>query len=233
MEIDGSKGTELWTIESQDSFTLPTVQSGDYNAGAIPAPPKPDKDGNVPSDRTQSYLIGESLTPFYMVADPERGLQNQIQNTPYYVMRREQYWNLVYKKTVDGDYPGEETYRYLVGVTEEVNTSLQETTGITITTSEGFYYLIGSYSVSSSFQEELQVSIDQGGSQSELTEITSTFDVIDGDPRTYCIWQLVDVYTLYNAAGDQVQNASWTSNSVTTSNTSGEYTGNAIKASVS
>lgn len=230
---DTSKDGQKWTIVSKDTFALPTVQQGNYSAGDIPAPPAPNADGSVPEDSSQRYLIGQSLTPFYMVVDPERDIQNQIQNTPYYVMQREQYWQLVYKKTVDGEYPGKESYTYVIGVSEEVNTSFQDTTGITMTEKEGFKYGEGSTSVSTSFEEELQVIIDQGGKESEVTEVTSSFNVIDGDPRTYCIWQLVDVYTLYNAQGDEVQDASWASNSVTTVNTSAEYTGDAVNIALS
>lgn len=219
---DDENASRLWTIDSQSTFTLPTVQKGEYNANAIPSPPIPDENGNVESS-SKRYLIGESLTPFYMVNDPERDIQNQIQNTPYYVMRREQYWNLIHQLVTDASSSGTETFEYEYGVTESTNLSIQDTMGITITQTSGFDYVIGSSSVTSSFTEELEVAFDESGTQSTISTTTTSYNITEGEPMTYCSWQLVDVYTLFDAKGDTVKNGNWSNNTVKISETSAPY----------
>ncbi|OUR98135.1 hypothetical protein A9Q86_13830 [Flavobacteriales bacterium 33_180_T64] len=203
-EPEKNNSSRKWTLKAQEVFDLPELVEGTYKAGDIPSPPDPDEKGFVP-EYSEHYLIGESFTPFYMVNDPDRDEENQIENTPYYVMRREQYWSLIDRVISDGSTPGKETYTYEEGVSKTTNTSIQETVGITITASLGFSYSGASIGVEGTYSKQLQVQKDQGGTESSTITKESSFDTEKGDARVYCIWQLLDVYTLENADGDEVK----------------------------
>jgi hypothetical protein len=87
-----------------------------------------------PPDESPHYLIGEMIYPAFFVEDPDyRSKARQIMENPYYILRREQYWNLIGYREYEGEISGSTEITTEVGVKKTTSRSMEETTGMRIT----------------------------------------------------------------------------------------------------
>jgi len=164
----------------------------------------------IPSDpasqmTTQEVLIGECSIPFFYIKE-DRTLSAQVEETPYYVLKRLQYWTQ-YQDTVQIFANSETTIDdiYFYGAKESETEELTKTTSMEITADLGISYGVVSAGLSGTIGQSLEVmESSTNESYSEVTKtITTTYYPEDYD-RTLYFWQVVDVIRLEDGTGKKV-----------------------------
>ena len=219
------EGSKRWYLVDKGDIDMPACAESNETD---PTPPEISNfnENEIPLE-SDVKLYGESLTPFYMVKDPNRTIAEQISETPYYKLRREQYYQRIGMFEAEGKQNS--TYQYTVsaGVEESVQQSITETTGISITVDAGFSYGAVSASVSATYAKELSVTNSTGKSESKETTHSITVDFPVGEHTLAAFWQLVDHYVLMDSKGQvvlvwDVPWDSWTTTSYTENIETGE-----------
>jgi hypothetical protein len=184
----------------------PPVQQGEYKAGAIPDVPRLQGFGHHPPERSAVYLIGETVLPAVLVDDPGMpDMVRRVQDSPYYVVRREQYWDRT--RCTAGDpclyeHDGHTTKHYETEITygyrQKEAESMNETVGfrLTVEAKVEFSKKI-SGSVGTTIERELQV---QRSSETEYHSSIRAKAAVDipNERFVVCNWVLVNQYTLLN-----------------------------------
>ena len=197
---------QKFKLEPWKAAAKPRLQAGECGPGEIGDPPRIlSFEGPLP-ERSEVHLIAETLLPATVVHDDEFGdLIVQVEQTPYYILRREQFW----------DRSGERGFsRYHAGKTEEV---FQRTLRYLVTNTSGRssetavrleFGVNGGYSRKSGGGPSISLALSRKVSnelkttehQTEQIEkeqeyvYRQTFPV--GDPFRLVAWTLVDRYTL-------------------------------------
>ncbi|PFS55639.1 RICIN domain-containing protein [Bacillus thuringiensis] len=169
-------------------------------------PPAPDfkttnLDEELPDDTTP-VITHVTYLPYFMVKDPYYNAQQKITNSPYYILVRRQYWE---KKTQRVLAPSDEyDYMETTGVSRTDQTSMTETTEISVGADLGFMFKGFSVGLSTSITRSLSVTKSTSTTEStEKTErvfYTNKFDHHIG----YAKYMLINEYYVTRANGELI-----------------------------
>ena len=196
----------------------PTVTPGQYTPGQIPDVPRVAAFGQPPPERSVPYAIGEVLVPGVAVGDPAfSGKVAQVENSPYYVLRREQYWDRSggrgYYYDIEG--AGATTFRDLVkvGFSETQQASIERTLQLQISDGGDFKFGIKEPTTGAEVGATLSVKrqitdglkVTESTSTTRMTEETREVTVTMPAGRHVRVWwALVDRYSLRRYDGSPV-----------------------------
>lgn len=169
-------------------------------------PPAPDFKTNdineeLPDDTTP-VITHATYMPYFMVKDPYYNAQQKIKNSPYYILVRRQYWKKVTQRVLA---PSDEyDYMETTGVSRTDQTSMTETTEISIGADLGFMFKGFSLGLSTSITKSL--SVTKSTSTTESTEKTER--VFYKNPFThqigYAKYMLINEYHVTRANGELI-----------------------------
>ncbi|MEC2866600.1 hypothetical protein BK767_18155 [Bacillus thuringiensis serovar kyushuensis] len=140
------------TIETLDSF--PKLTSENYNR-------------QLP-DQTPRRLTGWTTLPAPLVKDGHRTLKQQLQDTPYYVLEKYQYWKKLRQTALEGQQSDTQQIKY--EQTDTTSQTIAQTTGITVTKDAGFSFGLGSI-LGGSGSIRQQITNNLNVSESQTTEV--------------------------------------------------------------
>ncbi|QWI77923.1 RICIN domain-containing protein (plasmid) [Bacillus mycoides] len=190
---------QKFTLEKYGSISIKPPTTGTL-------PPAPDFKTNdineeLPDD-TPPVITHATYMPYFMVKDPYYNAQQKIQNTPYYILVRRQYWQKVTQRILAPS----DTYDYseTTGVSRTDQTSMTETTEISIGADLGFMFKGFSVGLSASITKSL--SVTKSTSTTESTEITQK--VVYTNPFkhqiAYAKYMLINEYYVTRANGEMI-----------------------------
>lgn len=154
-------------------------------------------------EETPRRLVGAELIAFTSVND-DWPIGDRMNLSPYYLLTRENYWNLSYDETYSGGGDTEKTLEWEVGVTTTSERSLEETVNIQIGIDAKYKGVGGeggisvSYTYGKTWRRTDSVERYEGGKDTEVRRFK------EGKPVRVARWQLVNVYTLKRRTGDIV-----------------------------
>ncbi|SFQ92148.1 Insecticidal Crystal Toxin, P42 [Bacillus mycoides] len=190
---------QKFTLERSGSVsvTKPTI-------GTLPPAPdfKTTDLNEILPDNTEPVITHATYLPYFMVKDPYYNNQQKMQNSPYYILVRRQYWEKVTQRIVGAG----ESYKYeqKTGVSRTDQTSMTETTEIAIGADMGFMFKGFSVGLSTSITKTL--SVTKSTSTTESTEKTET--VTDSNPFMHTIarakYMLINEYYVTRANGEMI-----------------------------
>nr|WLN44375.1 Tpp insecticidal protein [Bacillus thuringiensis] len=169
--------------------------------GTLPSAPdfKTNNLNEILPDNTEPVITHATYLPYFMVKDPYYNEQQKMQNTPYYILVRRQYWEKISQRVVGAG----EKYEYsqTTGVSRTDQTSMTETTEISIGADLGFMFKGISVGLSTSITKTL--SVTKSTSTTESTSKTET--VTDSNPFMHTIarakYMLINEYYVTRANG--------------------------------
>lgn len=209
---DADKKYQRFKLVPVDEKQRPTVEKGQYAPGVIPEIPRLQGFSQHPPERSPAYLIGETILPATLVNDP--GLPDvvvRVQRNPYYILRREQYWDRT--QCTGGDpclyeHDGHTTKHYETEITYGYSQThakkMDETTSFKVS-AEGkiVFSPMVSGSISTTIQHDLQVQESTTTEYKESIREKATLD-IPAEHFIVCNWVLVNRYTLLNMQREEV-----------------------------
>ena len=192
-----------WTFGQLAAVPVPELQQGSDIDLATLVPQLTSLTETPPSE-SESVLIGEALTPFFMVDDPNLSPAEQVQQNPIYVLRREQLWTLVDKYFTDGGTAYTKEVTETFGYDNTTTNSISNTMGISVTADLGFSYSAISASVSATYSEQLQVTQSTSSTVSTMQQEKVKYSFDKGTAVNWALFQAIDRYTLLNIEGKVV-----------------------------
>lgn len=153
-------------------------------------------------DNTTPVITHATYLPYFMVKDPYYNAQQKMQNSPYYILVRRQYWEKITQRIVGAG----ESYKFeqTTGVSRTDQTSMTETTEISIGADLGFMFKGFSAGLSTSITKTL--SVTKSTSTTESTSKTET--VTDSNPFMHTIarakYMLINEYYVTRANGQLI-----------------------------
>lgn len=197
---------QLFKLEPWRPAKMPPLQKGESGPGEIGDTPRiVSFEGDLP-EQSDVHLISETHLPATVVNDAEfSDVTVKVQQTPYYILRREQFWDRSGARGFSRYHAGktedvfERTFRYLV--TNTAGRSSETVLGLEFSVKGGYARAsktAGSISLELSrrISRELKTTEHQEGTiEREQTYLyRQTFPV--GDPFRLVAWTLVDRYTV-------------------------------------
>lgn len=204
---------KLVPIDEKDP---PAVEEGHYAAGAIPGIPRLQRFDQHPPERSDVYLIGETILPATLVDDPSLpDIVLRVRRNPYYILRREQYWDRTQCSGGDPclyEHDGHTTKHYeteiTYGYSKSQAKSMAQKTGFKLSADgKVVFNPTVSGSLSTTILKELQVQESTTTEYKESIRETATLD-IPAERFIVCNWVLVNLYTLLNMQREEVSR--WT-----------------------
>ena len=194
---------QLFHLESYQPFDGHENLGTYHRTDGIPMPPQPDSYEDVGNWGVFSYtLMGETIIPFPYVYDPSKSESWKAQYSPYYRLKRYEYYKLIESVPVGAQltYTIKKTTK--TGVSETENNSLQTTLGIKLT-QEGDI----SFDIKDMFGLNIGLNLEanMGRVKSSAFEVSHTEETINEvsfeknlpiDTRIF-IYQLHEYYELY------------------------------------
>ncbi|MCD2338586.1 MULTISPECIES: RICIN domain-containing protein [Bacillus] len=153
-------------------------------------------------DNTTPVITHATYLPYFMVKDPYYNTQQKMQNSPYYILVRRQYWEKISQRIVGAG----ESYKYeqTTGVARTDQISMTETTEIAIGADLGFMFKGFSANLSTSITKTLSVT----KSTSTTESVSKTETVTDSNPFMYTIarakYMLINEYYVTRANGQLI-----------------------------
>lgn len=209
---EGDRKYQQFQLLPVDEQQRPSLEKGQYAPGAIPEIPRLNGFGQHPPERSSLYLIGETILPATIVNDP--GLPDMIhrvQSSPYYILRREQYWDRTQCSGGDSclyEHDGHTTKQYETeisyGYSKAQAQKMEETTSTKVS-AEG-KIVFGpkvNVTISGSIQHDLQVQETTSSEYKASIREKVTLD-IPAERFIVCNWVLVNRYTLFNMQRETV-----------------------------
>ncbi|GGU30037.1 RICIN domain-containing protein [Streptomyces violascens] len=200
----GERERQYWALEVEDEYPQIT--------GLRPVDRDPNDIGDVirltgftePSrDSTPEVLIGQLAVPFFTIGDSSP--QWQVDNSPYYILKRYGYWQKVFFYEHPGTSRVTKTKKVTVGLTTSTGKTVEETTGISVTAEASFAYKGFSASLSTTYSRELKVTTYTGEVHEHSTEDTIEREYQADHVRiAECLWYRGDRYTVERMDGTKV-----------------------------
>ncbi|HDR8053417.1 TPA: RICIN domain-containing protein [Bacillus cereus] len=205
---DGATILSFKYIEAKNQkFTLNKSGSVSITKPAIGTlPPAPDfktddLNEQLP-DQTNPVNTHVTYLPYFMVKDPYYNAQQQMKNSPYYTLVRRQYWE---KKTQRILAPSD-AYEYseTIGVSRTDQTSMTDTTEISIGADLGFVFKGFSAGLSTTVTRTL--SVTKSTSNTESSESTRKLSYKNEFRHTiaYAKYMLINEYYVTRANGEKI-----------------------------
>ncbi|PEQ68109.1 RICIN domain-containing protein [Bacillus cereus] len=152
-----------------------------------------------------SQIVGASLIPCIMVNDGQQADYTKIQNSPYYKLIKEEYWEQTYSLVLA---PNQKRgYSYTTGTSSVDQTRMTNTLNMEIGADFGLKFNDVTAKISGKISRTIQTEVSTTNQQS-VSETKS--DEINNGTSNYTIgytqYQLVTKYTLYRMDGTAVSN---------------------------
>lgn len=209
---ESDKKYQRFRLVPVDEKQPPAVEKGQYAPGAIPEIPRLQHFGQHPPERSDAYLIGETVLPATLVDDP--GLPDivvRVQRNPYYILRRQQYWDRT--QCTGGDpclyeHDGHMRKRYETEITYGYSQTQAQTMARTVgmkVSAEGkvVFNPTVSSSLSTTIQNNLQIQESTATEYKESIRETATL-YVPAERFIVCNWVLVNQYTLLNMQREEI-----------------------------
>jgi len=203
-------------IERLSQVIMPATANPESHPkpGNIGDPPYPEKYGDIPN--TKTVFVGETLIPFYMVGSDSACVGNnlrswQINNRPYYCLKREQQWRLDPKGIINQPDIAHRTEKIKVssGIEQQSGTVMQKKTGFSVGMDFGnksemgvtFDGITAKTETTRAFkiqwQNEVTITTTESTKIWETTEreLIIDYETVSGG-FTYIYWVLTDIWTL-------------------------------------
>ncbi|MFN2135985.1 MAG: hypothetical protein ACK2UK_08535 [Candidatus Promineifilaceae bacterium] len=189
----------------------PVLEQGQYQPGQIPDVPRLAGYGQHPPEQSPVYFIAETILPATIVHDaglPDMVLRVQV--SPYYILRREQYWDRT--RCSGGDpclyeHDGHTTKHYeteiTYGYSSEHARSMEQATSTKLDFEGKFVFGDKTFAIKTTMQRELKVAESTKTKYEESTRAKTTLD-IPKERFIVCNWVLVNRYTLLNMNREEV-----------------------------
>lgn len=210
---DGSTGNDAPIIaynyqgSANQKFTLEksgSVSTKPPTTGTLPPAPdfKTDDINEELPDETPPVITHATYMPYFMVKDPYYNAQQKIKNSPYYILVRRQYW----KKLTQRILAPSDSYKYTetTGVSRTDQTSMTETTEISIGADLGFMFKGFSAGLSTSITKTL--SVTESTSTTESTETTREVGYTNPFKHqiAYAKYMLINEYYVTRSNGEMI-----------------------------
>ncbi|MBK3584983.1 RICIN domain-containing protein [Streptomyces sp. MBT57] len=169
---------------------------GDVNRMTSFADPKPAS--------TTPVLAGSMAYPFPLVRDPAYSRERQSRENPYYILRKFGFWTKVFFYDHGGasEYTHEETTR--VGLTTTNATTVENTTGISVSAEASFGFKGFGASLSTTMSQQLRVETTKTVSHESSREVTIRRTYPAGIRVAEAIWYRDDRFVLERLDGSRV-----------------------------
>jgi hypothetical protein len=199
---------QLFTFEPWEPPEQPPLQKPEAEPGQIGDVPRVTDKDEEPPERSTPKLIGEIAVPSVLVHDGHFSDQLiQFQQSPYYILRREQYWDRTgdkgyYHKHSEGEQWTEEI-RVVYRVTTDITETEEQTFGIEFSITGGVSFMGITSSFSSKVLDTLKTT--KIAHESIVKEDEKTVTVEYKSEVKSCVfvcWSLVDKYILTRVVGD-------------------------------
>ncbi len=198
---------QLFTFEPWELRDPPQLQSG-KDPGQIGDIPRVTDIDKMPPEQSTAEVIGEIAVPSALVHDGRFSNKLiQFQRSPYYILRREEYWD----RTGDNGYyhdhgEGEQRTKKVelfYQVTIEATETEEKTFGVEFSVTGGVNFLGNTVNISTKVSNALKVT--KMTHERIVTERLDNFEVEYKSEVPRCVfvcWSLVDKYTLLRVTGD-------------------------------
>ena len=205
--FDGSN-KQKFTLREIDNINGFTSFQAPRNV-SIPQPPAPT---NLVGDdlcvKCEEHFVGETIIPFVMVRN-DLTPELQLSQTPYYKVKRYQYYKMVGNPRVVNPGFGEKvTFSQTTGIQQFSQTTVRETLGMTFTVDAnvGFAGSLFSGSAATSLSRSFELRTTQVNSLTESQSQTFTVErTVNVEQTTlYVEYQLIDRYELQRMDGTKV-----------------------------
>lgn len=186
---------------------LPKLRQGEcepFEIGPHPALTALDENPRMQSPRK---LIGEVAVPFRMVHD-ELLDGSQASKMPYYVLRREQYWDCVFNHRFTG-IPESKEVKFERRKTETSNT--RETKGFNfgVETEANLSAYEQSFKTTLKYEQRFEQVFETTRGTETTNTVTQQVTIPEGQPFAVAVYLLVDRYVLSRNDPTRSQVASW------------------------
>lgn len=196
---------QRFKLNPVDKKAKPQLIPGNYEPGQIPEIPRLQDFEHHPPMQSASYLIAETCIPAVLVHDPGYpDIVVRVQQSPYYILRREQYWDRTRCTAQDPclyEHDGHTTKHYKTvityGYSEQHSRTMEDKLGLkmsadaTIVLTPRVKTTIGL-----TLTKELRLQESAASEYHSSVEYTAELD-IPAEHFLVCNWVLVNAYTLY------------------------------------
>lgn len=146
-----------------------------------------------PAEVFDQRFIGQTLIPYLFVKDKNRNPETQANKCPWYVLRREQMWQLE-DSEAEGAAPSRKITRVRkTGLTETVKVAVDQTLKLDVVPKIGYK---GVDIVTGTFSSELKMSFSAERVFTEEAQETLEMTTPDNVAFAWATWSFVDRYTL-------------------------------------
>ncbi len=183
----------------------PDLETGGLAPGQIDDIPRLDSEGKDPPESSETYFIAETILPATVVNDGDFSeILAQVQQSPYYILRREQFWDRTGDRGFLREHAGKtkEEYKKVIRylVTNTAGRSSESTLGIEFGVKGGYARssTLGTISVELSTKITNQLKTKEYEEQQIEKETTYEFKrtLKVGPPFKIVGWSLVDRYSI-------------------------------------
>jgi hypothetical protein len=128
-KADGAN-IDVWKCHDSDLFKWKLVPAGDIALPSLKITEQSSekdipelKNGQVPKEETERRIVGEQIIPYIYVTDNSVDLKTKSRESPYYLLKHEQYWKLDNYAELSGFSKPEWKHVYKTGIEQkEINT---------------------------------------------------------------------------------------------------------------
>lgn len=206
--LEEGKDAFLWRIDTTDALSVPALQPGEDDGVKALDVPRLTSMTDTPPDKSDSWVVAETLIPFMYVNDGAASFQLHL--SPYYILSRERYWKQTGLIEHDGKEGKTITHEITTGISETSSRSIENELRITIAADSTFSYGPASVALKTEIQNTLKVA--ESTSQSKTREEKTTIQITAPNSRCRIVtWQLAERFTLWRAdrqsyVGEQSEN---------------------------
>lgn len=219
--------SQRFSLTAVKEWPKPAVKASQASPGSLKRPAPPTSTDESGANKTAQVLIGEEVLPFEWVDDAERDKLNQILNTPYYILAREQYFSRKINRFIRAHETETVSDNVRKGFSNEHMRSMEQTVGVTLSAewSASVGGKVGDETAGVEARQSTKLAA-QYVNQSKTTEVTTQSEsrqeessVVNrftpsGQDCRLNLWVLVDKYSLYRVYSDGLREVvkMWESN---------------------
>ncbi|MCP4459047.1 MAG: hypothetical protein GY816_13645 [Cytophagales bacterium] len=195
-----------WTLRAVGEIDVPNIEVNERmrDSHSFPEYLKLKGKDDVRLKDSHPTLVFEFLVPFFFVNERGVSIQAQVSKSPYYKIRKERKWKLLFYRAHDGTQSFEDEMEYKKVVETSENIRTETTKRFKVTTSLDFILFKLGSEYEHIFKEIKERSFTESNTKKEVRRIHFS----EGEPVTEAWWQLIDRYTLIRMDGVEV--VSWT-----------------------
>ncbi|WP_242266563.1 MULTISPECIES: hypothetical protein [unclassified Bacillus cereus group] len=154
-DASGNGLEQQWALERVEDFLLPDTPSLATDAGPVP---RYETGQETLPKTTPKKLVGYTLVPAVMVKDNDWDPAYQINESPYYILKRYQYWLRLIDTPIDPLTSTKTHYSY--GIETDKQVTNEQTIGFSISTDAGMNFKAGTSNKDTGATSEFGVTSD-------------------------------------------------------------------------